>query len=427
MIGEITAYSISSAVLFFNLGLIFMGILRKNTMFLVKSSTGVLELLFVLSVVRLLIPWDNPYAKIIESERIYPFIQDKILLHQIVFGLNIGQILLVIWGIGSIVLFCHFVYGMLQEIRQIRSYVIIEDEEIQKLANDCLGKSVVVRISPDIHVPQVYGIRKAHIFLPPIKLSKEELKFVLKHEYYHVKGKDMVIKLFYESIMIIFWWNPLTYYFRNELENLLEIRCDNSVAKNMNDTEKLSYLKVILDVAKHAKDNCFVKRKNISTLVNTHCQGIVQQRFEIVLNKKKDYALRKMFSYGTVILLFILSYFVIVQPRYSIEFEHEVEVNTENSYLWDNGDGTYDMYVDGEMFEQIEEKDLSTPPYDRLEIKKLEKKQEQETRKAIDSYIIIEKGKELRVYKNGAYYKTITQEECGKPPFDNVEIVKGKN
>ena len=137
----------------------------------------------------------------------------------------------------------------------------------------------------------------------------------------------------------------------------------------MNDTEKLSYLKVILDVAKHAKDNCFVKRKNISTLVNTHCQGIVQQRFEIVLNKKKDYALRKMFSYGTVILLFILSYFVIVQPRYSIEFEHEVEVNTENSYLWDNGDGTYDMYVDGEMFEQIEKEDLDIPPYDQLEIK----------------------------------------------------------
>ena len=87
-----------------------------------------MELLFVLSVVRLLIPWDNPYAKIIGSERIYPFIQDKILLHQIVFGLNIGQILLVIWGIGSIVLFCHFVYGMLQEIRQIRK----RTESIQK-------------------------------------------------------------------------------------------------------------------------------------------------------------------------------------------------------------------------------------------------------------------------------------------------------
>lgn len=45
MIGEITAYSIISAVLFFNLGLIFVGVLRKNTIFLVKSSTGVLELL----------------------------------------------------------------------------------------------------------------------------------------------------------------------------------------------------------------------------------------------------------------------------------------------------------------------------------------------------------------------------------------------
>ncbi|MFR7439973.1 MAG: hypothetical protein ACLUUG_01300 [Lachnospiraceae bacterium] len=38
MIGEITAYSIISAVLFFNLGLIFVGVLRKNTIFLVKSK-----------------------------------------------------------------------------------------------------------------------------------------------------------------------------------------------------------------------------------------------------------------------------------------------------------------------------------------------------------------------------------------------------
>ena len=101
MVGEITAYSIISAVLFFDLGLIFVGVLRKNTIFLVKSSTGVLELLFVLSIVRLLIPWDNPYAKVIGSERIYPFIQDEILFRQSILGLNVGQILLAIWGIGS--------------------------------------------------------------------------------------------------------------------------------------------------------------------------------------------------------------------------------------------------------------------------------------------------------------------------------------
>lgn len=427
MIGEITAYSIISAVLFFNLGLIFVGVLRKNTIFLVKSSTGVLELLFVLSIVRFLIPWDNPYAKVIGSEHIYPFIQDEILFRQSVLGLNVGQILLAIWGIGSGVSLFYLVYGMMQEIRRIKSYKTVENEDVKKLADDYLGNSVIVRISPDIDVPQVYGIRKAHIFLPPIELSKDELEFVLKHEYYHVKGKDMVIKLFYDLLIVIFWWNPLVYHFRSELENLLEIRCDNSVAENMNDTEKLSYLKAILDVAQYTQDNRLVKRKNMSTLVNTHCKGIVKQRFEIVLNKKKDHILRKVFSYGTVILVFILSYFVIVQPRYWTEFEHEVEVDTENSYLWDNGDGTYDMYVDGEMFEQIEEKDLSTPPYDRLEIKNLEKKQEQETRKGIDSYIIIEKGKELRVYKNGAYLKNITQEELGKPPFNNAEIIKEKN
>lgn len=324
MIGEITAYSIVSAVLFFNLGLIFVGVLRKNTIFLVKSSTGVLELLFALSIVRLLIPWDNPYAKVIGSEHIYPFIQDEILFRQSILKLNVGQILLAIWGIGSGVSLFYLVYGMMQEIRQIKSYKTVENEDVKKLADDYLGNSVIVRISPDIDVPQVYGIRKAHIFLPPIELSKDELEFVLKHEYYHVKGKDMAIKLFYDLLIVIFWWNPLVYHFRSELENLLEIRCDNSVAENMNDTEKLSYLKAILDVAKYTQDNRLVKRKNMSTLVNTHCKGIVKQRFEIVLNKKKDHILRKVFSYGTVILVFILSYFVIVQPRYWTEFEHEV-------------------------------------------------------------------------------------------------------
>ena len=101
MIGEITAYSIISAVLFFNLGLIFVGVLRKNTIFLVKSSTGVLELLFVLSIVRLLIPWDNPYAYLLESEKIIPFVKDSILGYKMNAWLDVGGMLVLVWILGK--------------------------------------------------------------------------------------------------------------------------------------------------------------------------------------------------------------------------------------------------------------------------------------------------------------------------------------
>ena len=63
-------------------------------------------------------------------------------------------------------------------------------------------------------------------------------KIILQHEFCHVKGNDLLIKLFYNLLLVIFWWNPLTYRFRKELDNLLELRCDLRITKDMNEWEK---------------------------------------------------------------------------------------------------------------------------------------------------------------------------------------------
>ena len=131
MIGEITAYSIISAVLFFNLGLIFVGVLRKNTIFLVKSSTGVLELLFVLSIVRLLIPWDNPYAYLLESEKIIPFVKDSILGYKMNAWLDVGGMLVLVWILGSIIVGCYLFYDLYQEVKTVRNYRTVRNYKVQ--------------------------------------------------------------------------------------------------------------------------------------------------------------------------------------------------------------------------------------------------------------------------------------------------------
>ena len=41
--------------------------------------------------------------------------------------------------------------------------------------------------------------------------------------------------------------------FRKELNNLLELRCDLRITKDMNETEKVSYLSAILEIAKKSQ------------------------------------------------------------------------------------------------------------------------------------------------------------------------------
>lgn len=164
MIGEITAYSIISAVLFFNLGLIFVGVLRKNTIFLVKSSTGVLELLFVLSIVRLLIPWDNPYAYLLESEKIIPFVKDSILGYKMNAWLDVGGMLVLVWILGSIIVGCYLFYDLYQEVKTVRNYRTVRNYKVQEIADQCFDGKVIVESTSDINVPQVYGIKKSTRF-----------------------------------------------------------------------------------------------------------------------------------------------------------------------------------------------------------------------------------------------------------------------
>lgn len=373
MIGEITAYSIISAVLFFNLGLIFVGVLRKNTIFLVKSSTGVLELLFVLSIVRLLIPWDNPYAYLLESEKIIPFVKDSILGYKMNAWLDVGGMLVLVWILGSIIVGGYLFYDLYQEVKTVRNYRTVRNYKVQEIADQCFGGKVIVESTSDIDVPQVYGIKKAHGFMPHIELTEQETKNILQHEFCHVKGNDLLIKLFYNLLLIIFWWNPLMYRFRKELDNLLELRCDLRITKDMNEVEKVSYLSAILKIAKKSQQETKVKNNATSTLLNMKSNGILKQRFDIVLRHKSTIRLR-IISSSIIVALFVLSYFMVIQPEYH------------------PNDGT----AEGKSGETNE------------------------------ATFILENKDELRVYKNGKYWRSITKKQLMEPPFNEMQIYGGK-
>ena len=74
---------------------------------------------------------------------------------------------------------------------------------------------------------------------------------------------------------------------------------------------------------------------------------------------------------GIIISAFICSYLIIIQPVY-FSFQNEAEggsdLTTENAYILISRDNTIEVYVDGQKFTTVNEKDLDMPPLCDLKI-----------------------------------------------------------
>lgn len=102
-----------------------------------------------------------------------------------------------------------------------------------------------------------------------------------------------------QIICAIFWWNPLIYLLKHDINNTLEIKSDLSITNNMTEDKKLEYLQSIL----------------LITLMS---------------------------------FLFVSSYFIVLQPDGGPPAEYTsglvFDIDIDNTFLRMNPDGTYSVY-----------------------------------------------------------------------------------
>ena len=97
-ISGVSIYSFVIAVICFNICLVVISVLRRNTIFLVKSSTSMLLLLSLLGIIRLLLPLDMYHAVVIQSSKVIPWITG--LLRKPLLGyITLWMLMVFIWVI----------------------------------------------------------------------------------------------------------------------------------------------------------------------------------------------------------------------------------------------------------------------------------------------------------------------------------------
>ncbi len=149
--------------------------------------------------------------------------------------------LLLIFNLCSYIIFLH-------NLR--KSYIKSENSKIndiiEKICNEMNMKKISYEISELVTTPITVGIFKKKIILSKEMLNNREYELILKHELFHIKNKDIEYKFLLLILNCIYWFNPIIYMFINQIDEILELNCDEFVIQGKNKFSRIEYAEILL-------------------------------------------------------------------------------------------------------------------------------------------------------------------------------------
>ena len=394
---SISFYSAIAAFLWFDLFVLLFSFLRWKLNLLLGYQIFPLVFLVVLSLSRLLIPVELPFVIIIDSSHVMPFFLDP--LRDVLFSVGgravtVGWLLLFGVSLVAVVLLVRFLVLTRQKLRYLGCFIPTEDQRLLDIFARVKQSAPSTRdctlcVSDGPSGPCVFGIFHTTILLPQAvcSLSDEDIYYVLKHEWQHHRGRDALVKLLIQLLCCLMWWNPFVYLLKRDLNQTLELKCDAKAVQGLGEAQKAQYAEALLHVfAMFGRQTEERKSWMAVPFVEETAQGKnavnrnVLQRFDALL---KDEPRNKKIGgvcIAVLTVLFCLSFCFLVQPSRlpteedlgigpgEGEFVKMEDVSPESSFIVDNKDGTYSLFLNGEYVFDLTKQDLENEFYQSLSI-----------------------------------------------------------
>ena len=377
----VTVYSVIVSVVFFNVALIAVFLIRRSNTFLARHTVSFLLLMVVLGIIRLLTPIDFDRAYVVRSYQVIPAIEDFI-NRPIAGSYTLGSLLLLIWLAGTVVFLARDIVTQIRFVRTSRNYPPSDRRDLIDLAGE-YGSNFALLVSSSISRPYTAGLFRPVIYLPDIKLSEVQWRTILRHEVQHIRSHDEAKKLFFLAVQALFWWNPLAHISRKEIDTILELQCDANVTAGMSQEGVDAYLD-LLKILKERKADHRIP-VGVSTIVWD--QKELNARFAALhdagFSKKRR---PHVIVYALLLALFTLSYFVIIQPvGFPNEEEYLADVSeSDNAYMLPytveasneyilHTNGEYLYFVDDQYVCSIDEEKLFEEAFCSIPILEVDK------------------------------------------------------
>ncbi len=192
---------------------------------------------------------DNPP---VEFKNYIYFLPDELVLPN---AYNITVLITTIWLILALIrLLCRMkTYKKFKQTIIESSYSYRDDyvqNLVEKYRQELNIKRKISVLYSDFSEPVSTGFINPMILIPKnLKVEQSNLEYIIKHELTHIYHKDSIFKTIVLITYIVHWFNPMAHLLKDEMEQLLECYCDETVVKDLNKEERKLYSQLIVDIS----------------------------------------------------------------------------------------------------------------------------------------------------------------------------------
>ncbi|MBX4150767.1 M56 family metallopeptidase [Paenibacillus lautus] len=206
------------------------------------------------------------------------------------------NILMSVWLAGVLLLAVKTVYDQLRLKQALRTGRKIDTPFLLAVFHETkqqLGVKQTVQFvaSERIPGPAVVGFNKPAIVISPsllITLQKDQLQYILAHEFAHIQRRDVAVNWLMHIILIIHWFNPLLWLAVHKARQDQEMACDAFALNRMSPQQNNAYGQTIIHVLDHFSGN--QRQPGLAGLSATHKQ--MKRRLTMIKHfHKKSYRL----------------------------------------------------------------------------------------------------------------------------------------
>lgn len=347
----ISRFSLLSALSWCSILFLVGFLLRKSPWILKKVGPLFLLVLHLLGVARLILPIEFHQATIVS-------IQATMTTDVSTSSPNsrmIDGIVLTIWALGAAISVLRLFLSSRRSQQLIKQYPTAAVGSLllkQMTGGNCKIRVVYARFPV---IPYATGLWKSVIVLPTAIYSPNELRNILRHEYTHIRYGHLWIKFCLSLVCCIYWWFPLLFLLRREVDTLLELLCDDHMLKTKTPLQALDYGELLLRSPSSPYDSDRVPQSKFSR------ENITLLRLERILdfayNRNKTVKSIERASLVLIAVTVLISYSFVIQPRYEptdISYT-SFEVNSTEDYLLSSSTGTYFLVMGKQRIELDED------------------------------------------------------------------------
>lgn len=257
-------------------------------------------------------------------------------------------ILLAVWGLGVASFAIYQAVKYISCKRELLRIVFIPDSNFYEILDQCrecvrIKKKVGLFCCSRINIPFTIGLFFPRIILPDTMKEEESVRMAVSHELIHVKNHDIFIKFMALLVMLLHWYNPLTYVLYWEICRVYEYVCDEKVTQNLTGEEKEKYGLLIVELAQKPSQTDTIFANAFSNNYKMIKERIILMNRLIISPKHMRIA-----SFALAVLLLVISplpvmaYSPMVEGKWNVPSNGDCNFNSEISYA--TLQNVYDFY-----------------------------------------------------------------------------------